>query len=131
MGDMGEVGGKLLVSFLIFARSFVVEASEASSSSRRSRGDFGGEDSSPARLKRGEPGEFECCEPLAVLSDGGDIGLLGLFCVRSSVFGVATSLACNGLGVGLRCVKRPSAGRENCGVARGGKGSREAALPAL
>lgn len=45
---MGEVGGRLLGSFPVFARSFVVEASEASSSSRRSRGDFGGEDSSPA-----------------------------------------------------------------------------------
>ena len=112
MGDIGDVGRRDLVSFLVFARSLAVEASDASSSSKRSRGDFGGEDSSPARWKRGERGEFECCEPLAVLGAGGDIGLWGLFCVRRSAVDEATSLACKGLGVGFRCVNRPSAGRE-------------------
>ena len=103
-----------------FTISLVVEASDASSSSRRSRGDLGG-DSSPARLKRGERGDLDCCDPLAVLSTGEDIELLGLRWVPESVFGATTSLACKGLGVGLRCVKRPSAGRENCGgLNRGG-----------
>ena len=113
MGDIGEVGRRGPASFLVFARSLVVEASDASSSSKRSRGDFGGEDSSPARWKRGDRGEFECCEPLAVLGAGGDIGLWGLFCARGSAIEEAISLACKGLGVGLRWVNRPSAGREN------------------
>lgn len=132
MGDVGDLGRSGLVSFLLFARSLVVEASDARSSSRRSRGDFGGEDSSPARGKRGERGEFECCEPLVVLRAGGDIGLCGLLCARRTAVEAATSLACKGLGVGLRCVNRPSAGRENGRVmVRGGTKSREIALPAL
>lgn len=108
---MGEVGRLAFGPFLGIVKSLVVEASDASNSSRRSRGDLGGEDSSPARTKRGERGEFDCCEPLAVLSECGDIGLLGLFWFRISAVGAATSLACSGLGVGLRCVNRPSAGR--------------------
>ena len=132
MGDLGDVGRRGLVSFRVFAKSLVVEASaDASSSSKRSRGDFGGEDSSPARWKRGDRGELECCEALPALGAGGDIGLWGLFCVRRSAVEEATSLACKGLGVGLRCVNRPSAGRVNGRGVRGGMKSRKMALPAL
>ena len=54
--------------------SLVAEASEASSSSNRSRGDLGGEGSAE-RLRYGDRGEREYCELLAVLNVVGDLGL--------------------------------------------------------
>ena len=63
-------------SRLRFAKSLVVDASDASSSSKRSRGDFGGAES-PATLKRGDNGEPEGFESLAALRIGGETGLLG------------------------------------------------------
>lgn len=56
----------------------------------------------------------EPCERVELWNVLGDLGLVMLLCIPSTVGAVAVSLTCNGDGVGFRGVLRPSAERGTC-----------------